>query len=107
MIEEEVNMTIREISRANICSEVAQKKISKVDAALALQIGYRQMLRVYKDYQEKGVQGLISKKRGKSSNHQLNSIVKARVKELVTCELYENLNLHLCAKSLKNFMELQ
>lgn len=85
---EVVNMTKKEISRIDIFSEISQKKISQTDAAKILGISFRHLNRLYIDYKKYGIVSLISKKRGKPSNHQLSPILKAQIKELITRELY-------------------
>jgi hypothetical protein len=82
-------MTETEEFRANICSEIIQKKISQAEAAVTLGISLRQVKRLCAAFLKEGVAGLLSKKRGKASNHQLPPLIKARVLELVTCEKYQ------------------
>ena len=85
---EELNMTKREISRADIFSEISQNKISKTKAAEILGISIRHVQRLYADFKKVGIKSLISRQRGQPSNHQLPKIVKARISELITCEKY-------------------
>lgn len=82
-------MTQTEEFRANICSEIIQKKISQVDAAATLGISPRQVQRLQAAFLRDGIAGLVSKKRGRASNHQLPSFLKTRIQELVTCEKYQ------------------
>jgi len=81
-------MTEKEELRANICSEITQKKISQSKAATELGISLRQVKRLYAAFLKEGIAGLASKQRGKPSNRQLPSVKKARIQELVTCEKY-------------------
>ena len=85
---EEINMTQEEISRANVFSDISQKRISKTKAAEILGISFRHLHRLYAVFQKEGITSLVSRKRGKSSNNQLQSMVKARASELITCEAY-------------------
>ena len=82
-------ITETEEFRANICSEITQKKISQSKAAIELGISPRQVKRLYAAFLKEGIAGLASKKRGKASNHQLLPLIKARIMELVTCEKYQ------------------
>jgi hypothetical protein len=84
----EIHMTKKGISRANIFSDLAQKKITQVKAAKILDVSLRHLQRIYAEYKKRGVTSLASKQRGKASNHQLPRGLKVRVSELVTCELY-------------------
>lgn len=81
-------MTKREISRADVLSEVCQRKKTQEEAAKLIGVSTRHFRRLYKGYVERGVSSLVSCKRGKPSNHQLLPLVKARISELVTCEIY-------------------
>ena len=81
-------MTETEEFRANICSAIAQKKISQSRAAIELGISLRQTKRLYAAFLKEGIAGLASKQRGKASNHQLPPLIRARIMELVTCEKY-------------------
>ena len=85
----EVSMTEKEVSRANIFSEISQKKVSKTRAAEILGLSPRHVGRLYAEFKKSGLVVLISRQRGKPSNHQLPPILKARVSELVTCKSYE------------------
>jgi transposase len=86
---EEIHMTKREISRADVFGEISQKKVSQAKAAEILGISARHVRRLYSEFKKKGVASLVSRHRGKPSNHQLPRHVRARVMELVTCEKYE------------------
>lgn len=87
-MEKGVYMTEKDINRHKICTEIAQNRISQTHAAHQLQISLKQMYRIYKNFKKQGVAGIVSKKKGKPSNHQLNPFIKCRVLELVTCEDY-------------------
>lgn len=88
-VEGEISMTKRELDRAKILIEVGQKKLSRVKAASMLGLSVRQLYRLYDAFQEGGVAVLVSRQRGKPSNHQLVPVIKARILELVTCEMYD------------------
>ena len=59
------------------------KRLKQREAAEILGVSVRQVKRLYKAYQEKGAGGLVSKRRGRASNHRLNPEVVAKVLELV------------------------
>ncbi len=88
-VEGEISMTKRELDRAKILIEISQKKLSRVKAADALGLSVRQLYRLYAAFLIGGVAVLVSRQRGKRSNHQLSPLTKARILELVTCEKYD------------------
>lgn len=81
-------MTETEQLREKTFLEISQKKILQSEAAVILNISLRQVQRLYAAFLKDGAAGLVSKKRGKASNHQLRSLIRVRVLELVTCEKY-------------------
>ena len=81
-------MTQPEISRGDIFSKISQKKITQQKAAEMLGLSDRHVSRLYAEFLEFGIDSLVSKKRGKPSNHQMPSGLKAQISELVTIELY-------------------
>ena len=82
-------MTQQAISRADIFSKISQRQISKTNAAKVLGMTFRHLHRLYAEYEEKGIIALSSKSKGKPSNHQLPNILKKRISELFTIEIYE------------------
>lgn len=83
-----VFMTEREIDRANLFSEISKKNISQVRAAEVLGLSIRQVQRLYAAFRKEGVKALVSRKRGKPGNRQLQPLLRARILELLTCEKY-------------------
>lgn len=88
MDEEGVYMTQKEINRTEIFLKIKNKQISQVKAAQELNLSLRQTQRLYKLFKHGGPKAMVSKKRGKIGNHRLNSSIKTRVSELITCETY-------------------
>jgi hypothetical protein len=87
---EEVTMSLEEIKRADIFSQISQKKLSKTKAAEVLSMSLRHLRRLYKAFQKQGLSALISKQKGKPSNNQLSSTLKTYVEKLITCEMYRD-----------------
>ncbi len=85
---EEAYMTKKEVFRAEVFARIAQRHITKTQAAQELNISLRQVLRLNKEYVRIGREALRSKKRGKPSNHQLPHGVEERVTDLVAREAY-------------------
>jgi transposase len=55
---------------------VKDKRMSQVEAARQLRLSERQVQRLWRAYREDGAGGLVSKRRGRPSNHQLETGVK-------------------------------
>jgi len=83
-----VYMTLKEVNLHEIMCKIAEKRITQVAAAKSINRSLRQVQRIYSQYKKHGVKGIVSKKRGASSNHKLTEITRKRVLELVTCDLY-------------------
>jgi len=81
-------MTLKELSRADAFIQIGKKQLSQTRAAKELGLSLRQVQRLYQRFKKEGVKALASQQRGKPSNHRLPPIIKARILELVTCELY-------------------
>jgi len=85
---EGIYMTKKEQSRADLFLQISQKIITQCKAAEQLSLSVRHVQRLYATFLRSGVAVLVSRKRGRASNHQLPSILKARILELITCEKY-------------------
>ena len=85
---EGIYMTQQEQTRADLFSRISQKNISQTEAAEQLGLSVRHVQRLYSAFRKRGVASLVSRKRGRPSNHQLPSVLKVRIKELVTSEKY-------------------
>ena len=72
-------MSHQEIDRVGIVESVESKKLSQVEGSRQLNISSRQMRRLQTRYRQEGVEGLISKHRGKPSNNQLSEAIKSEV----------------------------
>jgi len=64
-------MTVTEVTRSEVFSDLQKKLFTQVKAAEILGISPRQVRRLFRTYKTKGSIALISKKRGKPGNHQL------------------------------------
>lgn len=109
-------MSHRELSRLEIMEMIASKRIKQTEAAELLGISFRQLKRLYVKYKQYGVEGLISKQRGKPSNRQLAvglenkaiSLVKAHYSDfgptLAHEKLYEVHNIRIGLSTLRTLM---
>lgn len=82
-MEELVIMSMKELKRLNVIQKLYDKRITQREAALQLSLSVRQIKRLYKRYKQYREKGLISKKRGKPSNHQLPKITKDQAVSLI------------------------
>lgn len=76
-----LHMSHQELSRLAVIQQVVKKQIKLSQAARQLHLSVRQVKRLKKVFQGVGVQGLVSKKRGRASNHQLSPQVKEQARE--------------------------
>jgi transposase len=81
-----LQMSHKELDRAQVLRQLDEGRIRQRQAAEQLHLGVRQIKRLLKIYRCEGARGLVSKKRGRPSNHQLDSATKQRTLELIqTC----------------------
>jgi len=78
-----LHMSRQELSRLEVFQQVVKKQIKLNQAAKQLRLSVRQVKRLKKVYQRWGAKGLVSKKRGRPSNHQLSLQVKQQARELL------------------------
>jgi len=78
-----ITMSKKELSRLEIMQRLEQNILKQREAAQILGIGVRQVKRLYRAYREKGAEGLVSRKRGRSSNHQKDPKMKKTVVDLL------------------------
>jgi len=68
-------MSAKELKRKTILEEVRSGRISLQDAALRLEVSYRQVKRIKKRYISEGDAGLVNRSRGKASSHKYSKVV--------------------------------
>lgn len=76
-------MSQNEVKKAQILDMLKAKKISQQEASQRLGITTRQVRRLAKHYLASGLNGLISKKRGRASNQQLDEAIQTNVIDLI------------------------
>ena len=79
-------MSPRELTRIEVLTRLREKRINQKETAELLELSTRQVRRLFKKYAERGAEGIISKLRGRPSNHQL----ALGVKELALVLIREN-----------------
>lgn len=76
-------ITMQELERAEIIEAYSKGEVSAAVAAKRLQITARQVRRLQRRFAESGIEGMISGRRGKSSNNQLKPGLAKMALELV------------------------
>lgn len=76
-------MSQKEVKKAQILDMLKADKISQQEASQRLGITTRQVRRLAKRYLVSGLNGLISKKRGRASNRQLDEAIQIKVIDLI------------------------
>ena len=109
-------MSTKEINRLEILQELLCRKTTQLKAAQILNLSIRQIQRLLEAYRTYGASGLISKKRGKPSNHFIpttikeyaTSLIKANYVDfgptLATEKLREKHDLKLSVETVRNLM---
>lgn len=113
---EMITMSMREIDRLKTIQAVADGRLKVIGAAERLELTPRQIQRLVRRYSSEGAGGLISKKRGQPSNHQLAtgvgnlalSIIRERYADFgptLVCEkLHEYHQLNLSKETVRQLM---
>ena len=76
-------MSSEELNRLEILQRVLAKRLSQRKAAELLGLSERHARRLVHALKEDGAPGLVSKRRGKPSNHRLDETLKSRVLDIV------------------------
>ena len=75
------NMTQKDLSRYNLVLKAVEKSFKQVKAAELLGVSDRHFRRLVKTYRAEGLNGLLSKKRGKPSNYRMKDDIKSKIVE--------------------------
>src|SRR2546421_8251047 len=78
-----LTMSASELSRAEVMYQLKEKRITQRQAAEQLGVSMRQVKRLWHAYREGGAKALVSKRRGRSSNHQLAAEVRTQALALI------------------------
>ncbi len=109
-------MSEKEVKRSQILDRLKEGKISQQEEARQMDISTRQARRLSRRYQQDGLAGLISKKRGYASNRRLDETLRATAIALIgahysdfgptlACEkLAELHSMHLSVESIRQLM---
>lgn len=78
-----LTMSQKELNRLEIMQRIKEKRLTQKEAARILGLSVRQVKRLYRAYRQQGAGGLVSKRRGKPSNHRLDTKVEQRAIDLI------------------------
>ena len=96
---ERITMSLREVDRLKVIQAVTEGFLTPTRAAQRLQLTTRQVHRLVQRYRDTGVSGLISRKRGQPSNHQLRPGLERRAVTLIRTH-YQDFGPTLAAEKL-------
>jgi transposase len=82
-MDELLQMSDKEITRLEAMQRIKDKRLTQKEAARILRLSIRQIKRLYRAYKARGAKGLISARRGKPSNNQLDAQVEQEVLDLI------------------------
>ncbi len=80
---ETLTMSTQELDRLEIIGRVSERRLTQRKAAEQLGLGLRQVERLCRAYRADGATGLISRKRGRASNHKLDSALREQTVDLL------------------------
>jgi len=87
-----LNLTMKEVNRYRVISEVAQKHLKVKDAAKILKRSERQVYRIKKRVEIEGAKGVVHKGKGKRGPRWLTDKIKHKINNLYKAK-YEGFNL--------------
>src|SRR5258706_2268147 len=76
-------MSPRELSRAEVMQQLKANRMTQRQAAEQLGLTVRQVKRLWRAYRAGGARALVSKQRGRPSNHQLDPKIKEKAHEII------------------------
>lgn len=76
-------MSPEELSRLEVLQQLSDRRLTQRAAAVRLSLSTRQLRRLFTAYKESGAAALISKRRGRASNHRLKDETRSQALELI------------------------
>lgn len=105
-MDELLTMSKRELNRAEVMQRLKDKRLTQKEAAQILEVSVRQIKRLYRAYKKNGAAGLISGRRGKASNNQLDAQTVQQAIDLLH-ERYEDFGPTLAHEKLVEVHQLK
>ena len=95
-----------ELNRVEIIQKILEKRLSQVSASDYLHLSFRQIRRLVRKFEKDGVEGLLSKKRGRASN---NKVSKAKMDYALSLikQYYADFGPTLAAEKLRKKHEIR
>jgi transposase len=101
-----LTMSNREITRLEVMQRLKDKRLKQYEASRILGISLRHIRRLFRAYKAQGVAGLMSRRRGKPSNNQLDPQTVQKAIDLI-CAHYRDFGPTLAHEKLKEKHDLQ
>lgn len=76
-------MSVRELKRHEVMGRISRNEIGLRDAAVLMEVSYRQAKRVWKRYRQEGAKGLQHRSAGRRSSRSKPAELRARVLDLI------------------------
>src|SRR5437870_12023554 len=80
---ETVALTMGELDRLQVMSQLAERRLTRRRAAALLGLSERQIRRLYRAFRRAGAAGLASRRRGRPSNRRLPDATRDRALALI------------------------
>lgn len=78
-----LRMSAKEIDRADTVRRVLEKRLTQAKAASLMGLSVRQVKRLCRGYKGQGIEGLVSRQRGRPSNRKLSDDIQAYAVQIV------------------------
>lgn len=78
-----LDMSTKELTRLEVMQRLKDKRLVQKEAALLLGLSVRQVKRLWQRYKQQAAKGLVSQRRGKTSNHHLAARVVQQALNLI------------------------
>ena len=82
-MDELLTMSKKELTRVEIMKRLDEKRMRQKEGAEMLGVSARHVRRLLKAYRQAGEKGLVSRRRGRSSNHQISPEILTRARDLL------------------------
>src|SRR5947207_10798800 len=89
-----LTLSMKELDRLQVLTRIAERRLTRRRAAGLLQIGERQVRRLYRAFVQDGAAGLVSRRRGRPSPRRLPAATQERALALIR-ERYADLRAHV------------
>ena len=96
----DIVMSKKELSRLEVVQSVVRGRLSQAEGAGRLKLSVRQVKRLCQRYRQEGAMGLVSRKRGRASNHRIDEAERYRVIGVIKAR-YEGFGPTLAAEYLR------